>query len=144
MPDYTPVFLPGLTMTSQAAGNITGGDPVEVAGSSTVQTCSASSSPKYVGVAGADAKAGADVTVIADSVVHEGAADGQIIAGDQLVASAKPGCQVAAAPPAALSFTTWDASSAAAVNAAISTARAVMGLALNNAVDGGTVRWMQK
>ena len=64
MPDYSAVFLPGLTMTSTAAGTITGGDTLEVAGSGTVQKTTYSDVPntvgsvKCVGVAAHDAVTG--------------------------------------------------------------------------------------
>lgn len=134
MPDYTPVYLPGLTVTFQAAGNLTGGDPVEVAGSGTVQRVASAPSAKYVGIAAADVAAGLEVTVIVDKVIHEGAADGVVTAGDELVASAVAGRQVRSLPPLAAPPGLAD------VNAA----RSVIGLALITAGDGGTVRWMQK
>ena len=138
MPDYSPVFLPGLTMTFQAAVDLTGGDPVEVAGSGTVQKCTAGpgglGSQKYVGVANSDARAGLNVTVTAANPVHEGPADGPVIAGDLVMASAKPGCQVTSAPPAASSPAQAD----------VNTDRAIIGVALITAADGSTVRWMQR
>ena len=134
MPDYSAVFLPGLVMTSQAAGTITGGDPVEVAGTGTVQKVAGVNSQKVVGVAAMDATAGGRVTVIVDRVVHDGLADGAITAGDQLVASSVAGRQVKTLPPLG------GAPGQADVNAA----RAIIGIALTTASDGGTVRWMQK
>ena len=102
MPDYAPVFLPGLAVTLTAAGTITGGDPLEVAGSGTVQKCTAGpggvGSVKCIGVAAHDAVSGASVTVIADRVVHQGAADGAVTAGDQLMASSAAGRQVKTMP----------------------------------------------
>jgi hypothetical protein len=133
MPEYSPVFLPGLTVTFTAAGNITGGDPVEIAGSGTVQKVTAAGSLKYAGVAGHDAPAGLPVTVILDRVVHEGTADGSINAGDQLTASPRPGRQVTTLIPAA-----------AATAADINQARAVIGVAMISAADGTTVRWFQR
>lgn len=133
MPDYTPVLLPGLTGTFTAAGPLAGGDPVEVAGSGTVQKVAGPATLKYVGVAAHDAIAGAHVTVIVDRVIHEGPADGPVNAGDQLAASPAAGCQVTALPAAA-----------GATLADINQARAVIGLALNTAANGTPVRWMQK
>lgn len=132
MADYTPVWLPGLTGTFTAAGAITGGDPVEVAGSGTVQKVAGLASAKYVGVAGADAKTGEPVTVIMARVVHEGLADGAVNAGDQLTASPVAGRQVAALP-AATGATAGD----------INAARAVVGIALTTAASGTVVRWQQ-
>jgi hypothetical protein len=144
VPDYTPLFLPGLVITMTAGEDITGGDPVEVSAPSTVIRAAAGSA-RYLGVAGADATTGRTVTVICDRVVHEGNADGAVNAGDQLTVSAKAGCQVKTAPPAAAdlgaSFTR--AGSSQAVNDAITAARAVIGVALTTAADGTPVRWAQ-
>lgn len=131
MPDYTAVFLPGLTMTFTAASNLAGGDPVEVAGSGLVQRASAAT-PRYVGMAGHDVQAGLRVTVIAARPVFDSSADGAITAGDQLAASAVAGRAVRTVPPAGT-----------ATAADIAAARAVIGLALTTAADGATVRWMQ-
>lgn len=138
MPDYTAVFLPGLTMTSVAAGTITGGDPVEVAGSGTVQRAtvgpSSLGSAKCIGVAAQDAAAGARVTVIVDRVVHEGLADGVITAGDQLMASTVAGRQVRTVP----------VTGGSPGKADVDQARVIIGVALTTASDAATVRWMQK
>jgi hypothetical protein len=133
VPDYSPVFLPGLTITLQAADNITGGDPLEVAGSGTCQKAAAGSL-KYIGVANKDAAAGYAVTLTAASPVFDGPADGAILAGDQLVASGRTGCQVTGAP-----IVPADPGQADMI-----TSRAIIGVALTTAVDGGTVRWMQR
>jgi hypothetical protein len=137
VPDYSPVFLPGLTMTSVAAGAITGGDPVEVAGSGTVQKCTAGpsglGSARYVGVALMDTAPGLQLTVVIDRVVHQGNADGAITAGDQLMASAKAGCQVRTVPATATVPGKTD----------VDQARVIIGLALTSAPDGIPVRWMQ-
>lgn len=138
MPDYSAVFLPGLMMTSTAAGTITGGDPVEVAGSGTVQRSTAGpnslGSLKCIGISAQDATAGARVTIIVDRVVHEGAADGAITAGDQLMTSSVAGRQVKTVP----------ATGGAPGQVDVNQARAIVGIALTTAADGGTVRWMQK
>lgn len=137
MPDYAPVFLPGLTMTSIAAAAITGGDAVEVAGSGTVQTCTAGpsglGSARYVGIATADTPPGLMLTVVIDRVVHEGTADGAITAGDQVMASYRPGCQVKTAP----------VTSAVPGKTDVDAARVIIGLALTTAPAGTPVRWMQ-
>lgn len=132
MADYAPVLLPGLTGTFSAAGPVTGGDPVEVAGSGTVQKTTAGTAC-YIGIAASDAAVGALVTVIMDRVVHEGPADGPVNARDQLIASPAAGRQVKTLPAAATA-------TAADINAA----RAVIGVALITAADGATVRWMQR
>jgi Uncharacterized conserved protein (DUF2190) len=140
MADYTAVFLPGLTMTSTALSNITGGDPVEVAGTDLVQKCtpgpSGWGSAKYIGIAATDAYAGQLVTIITDRVVHEGPADGPVNAGDQLMASSAPGCQVTTAPPTGTIPGQLE-------QADVDCARAVIGVALTTAASGTTVRWIQ-
>jgi hypothetical protein len=141
VPDYAPVFLPGLTMTSQALTQIWGGDPVEVAGTDLVQKCtpgpSGLGSAKYIGIAAEDAIAGAKLTVILMRVVHEGTADGAITAGDQLMASSKPGCQVKTAPPTGQVPGQTE-------QADVDYARVVIGISLRAAADGTTVRWVQR
>ena len=146
MPDYTPVIIPGLTVTFTAATAVTGGDPVEVAGSGLVQACAAPGSPRYVGVAAADTAAGLLVTVFSDRVLHEGLADGPVTAGDQVMASSVPGRQVTAAPAPAVDVggTFNETTINAALNAALQAERAVIGVAITNAPDGQPVRWMQK
>lgn len=139
MPDYSAVFLPGLLMTSQAAGTITGGDPVEVAGTGTVQRSTVGpsaglGSAKCIGIAAQDAVAGAKITVIVDRVVHDGAADGAVTAGDQVMASSTAGRQVKTVP----------VTSGSPNKADVDQARVIIGIALTTASDGGTVRWMQK
>jgi hypothetical protein len=137
--DYAPVFLPGLTATFTAAGTLIGGDPVEVAGSNTVQKTTAGDtnigSFKCIGVATHDATAGSRVTVIMDRVVHEGTAEGAINAGDQLMASSLAGHQVIAAPVV---------SGGAPAKADVQVSRAIIGIALTTAASNGTVRWMQR
>ncbi len=139
MPDYAPVFLPGLVASFTAAGTITGGDLVEVAGSGTVQKTTAGpsaglGSAKCVGVAGQDAIPGARVTVIMDRVVHEGAADGAINAGDQVMSSSVAGRQVKTVP----------VTGASPGKADVDQARVVTGIALTTAGDGGIIRWQQR
>jgi hypothetical protein len=145
--DYTPVHLPGLTITLTAAGPVAGGDPVEVAGAGTVRKCAPPGPPAaYVGVAAHNADPGAPVTVIAAAPVHEGLADGPVNAGDQLAASTAAGRQVTTAGPAALALPdVWDgAAASAALTAAVGAARAVIGVALTTAADNATVRWIQR
>lgn len=138
MPDYAPVLLPGLTGTFTAAAPIVHGDPLEVAGSGTVQHAapgpSGLGSACYVGVAAHDAIAGALVTVVMDRVVHEGPADGSVNARDLLMASSVPGRQVRAVP--AVSGTPGQAD--------VNQARVIIGIALTTASDGAIVRWQQR
>ena len=137
MPDYSAVFLPGLLMTSQAAGPVTGGDPLEVAGSGTCQRAtpgpSGLGSAKVIGIASHDAAPGRPVTYVAARPVHEGPADGPVTAGDQVMASSVAGRQVRSCPPAP----------GTPGKADIDAARAVIGIALTTAPDNATVRWMQ-
>jgi hypothetical protein len=139
VPDYTAVFLPGLTMTSQAAGTIVGGDPVEVAGSGTVQKTTAGpsaglGSAACIGIAAHDATAGQKVTVICDRCVHEGAADGVINAAAQVMSSSVAGRQVKAVP----------VTGGSPGKADVDQARVIIGIALTTASDGAVVRWMQR
>jgi hypothetical protein len=130
-------------MTSTAAGTITGGDPVEVAGSGTVRKTTtfaphggnaALGSGGCIGIAAQDALTGARVTVIVDRVVHEGAADGAVTAGDQVMSSAVTGRQVKKVPD----------STGTPIQQDVDQARVVIGIALTTAADNGTVRWMQR
>ena len=139
MPDYSAVFLPGLTMTSQAAGALTGGDPVEVAGTGTVQRATAGPSAGLgsaccIGIAAHDAIPGMKVTVICDRAVHEGLADGVVSARDQVMTSLVAGRQVKTVP----------ATGGAPGKADVDQARVIIGIALTTASDGNVVRWMQK
>lgn len=146
MPDYAAVFLPGQTWTSKAAGTVTGGDPLEVAGVGQVQKCAGASSPKYVGIAAEDATAGAFLTVISNKPTFDGIAEGTVTAGDQVVASAVAGKQVKSLPASNIdvggSFV--QATINTAINAGLNAVRAVIGVALTTASDGQTVRWIQK
>ena len=140
MPDYTPLFLPGLTATFTAMGPVTGGDPVEVAGSMLVQRCtpgpSGLGSGKYIGVAAQDVISGNLVTVVLDRVVHQGNADGSVTAGDLLMASAKYGCQVKTAPVTSGLIPPTAAD--------VDQVRVIIGIALTTAPDGTLLTWAQK
>lgn len=120
--DYTPVHVPGTAITLQAADAIEAGDPVEVAGSGTIQRATAGTE-KYVGVAGHPATMGLLVTVFAGKIVHEGAAELDITAGRPVEASGLDGYQVKEANDPA--------------------DPTVIGLALTSAADGQDVRWLQ-
>ena len=121
MADYSPVFTPGIAITMQASAAVDAGDPVEVSGSGTVARASAASAA-YVGVAAHAATPGVLVTVFAGKIVHEGAADQPITAGDAVEASGTADRQVR--------------------RVAAGTA-GVIGLALTSAADAADVRWMQ-
>lgn len=85
MADYTPIYAPGVAITSSASAAITGGQMVAVSGTGTVAPAAADS-PDVIGVAGNDAASGAIVTVHAlAGVVHEFVAGtGGITAGDHV------------------------------------------------------------
>jgi hypothetical protein len=140
VPDYTPLYLPGLTATFTALGSITGGDPLEVAGTMMVQKCrpgpSGLGSAKYIGIATQDVISGNLTTVVLDRVVHQGTADGAVTAGDLLMASSKTGCQVKTAPVTS--------SLVPPVTADVDQVRVIIGVALTTAPDGTLLTWMQK
>jgi hypothetical protein len=146
MTDYAPVFLPGTVITVVAAGTITGGDPLEVAASGTVQKCAAAGSAKYVGIALEDAVAGNRLTMAANKPVFDGIAEGTVTAGDQVCASAVAGKQVKSVPVSAVNLgATYDQTgSDAALNAGLAAIRSVIGVAMSTASDNTTVRWMQR
>lgn len=135
MPDYTPVYVPSKVVTMTASGAISGGDILEVAGSGLVRKCATAASMNYIGVAGEDTPAGGRVTMYARGFIHESIAQGTITAGDQLVSSdglvGNAGKQVKTLPLVA----------GAPGLADVNQARAVMGVALTTAADGGKVRW---
>jgi hypothetical protein len=135
MPDYGPVVMPGWTWNSRAAATITGGDPLEVAGSGTVQPVNVATL-RYVGIAAHDAFTGQQVTVISARPIFDGPADGPITAGDALHASATPGRQVATAPAV---------SGGANANLNdLNNTRAIIGTALTTAADGQLCRWQMQ
>jgi hypothetical protein len=147
VPDYTAVFLPGLVITVVAAGPITGGDPLEVAGTGTVQKCAGAGSAKYVGIAALDAIAGNRLTMFANKPVFDGIAEGTVTAGDQVCASAVAGKQVKTVPASAVDIgasPTVQATANTAINAGLAAVRSIIGVAMTTATDGTTVRWMQK
>lgn len=146
MADYTPVFLPGQTFTSQASGAITGGDLVGVSGSNTVAKITALASQAYVGIAAHDAATGAKVAVIAAKPVHESVADGTVTAGDAITSTNTANRQVKtlATTAADLGATYVQAAVNTAVNLAVNNVRAVVGIALTTASDNTLVRWMQR
>lgn len=86
MAEYLPIYKPGQAITLKASAAITGGKLLEVSGSGTVAHAGAAST-KTVGVAGFDAANGADVTVYTGGVQHLEAA-GEVTAGDQVQAGA--------------------------------------------------------
>ncbi|SRR5260370_13363093 len=134
MGDYTPVYLPGDSITSSAAAAITGGQLLEVAGSGTVQpTSAAGTSSHVVGVAAQDASVNARVTFFGRGVVHEliASAAGGITAGDQVISGTTLGTVVTLAP------------AAAAAAADVNNARALVGIALTTAIAGAKLRVME-
>jgi len=133
MPDYTPVYAPSKVTTMTAAGNIAGGDILEVAASGTVRKCTTALSFAYIGVAGDDTPSGGRVTVFTRGFVHESVADGAVNAGDQLNTSATLGRQVITAA----------ATGASPGKADVDRVRAVIGVALTTAADNAKVRWME-
>lgn len=108
MAQHTPLFLPGQSYTRRTSAAVTGGQLVEVSGSGTVAPAAADST-KVIGVAGFDAAAG-DIVTVHTAGVHPLAASGAISAGDQVAAAASG--KVAAGTTA------------------------VIGVALDDAVDG--------
>ena len=145
MPDYTAVFIPSLVITLTASAAITGGDPVEVSGNGTCARVAATGSGHVIGVAAQDAQINARVSVYARGLVHEGRADGPVTAGDQVVASATAGRQVATL---AVSGVTENATYSNTetqnnINNSVNAARGVLGVALTTAADNAKVRWME-
>lgn len=87
MPEYTPRFKPGQSITSQASAAITGGRLVSVSGSGTVAT-SAADAATVVGVNAFDVAASGDkVTLypLRSGGVHKLVASGAITAGAGVV-----------------------------------------------------------
>jgi hypothetical protein len=145
MADYVPVFVPSRAGSMTASVAITGGSPLVVSGSGTVAPAAANASAQCIGVAGNDTVPNGRVTVYMRGFVHESVADGPVTAGDQVGTTATANRQVKTIAPAAVdmgaAFT--QATSNAAVNAGISAARAVLGIALTTAADGVKVRWLE-
>lgn len=134
MPDYTPVYLYGRSVTFTLSVACVGGDLLEVSGNGTVRPWVPNATPsnKIVGVAAQDAAVGARVTTWGFGPVHESVADGTVTAGDQVIASQNAGRQVKTAP-AVTTPTPGD----------VTVTRAILGVALTTAADGLKVRWMQ-
>lgn len=87
MSDYVPLFKPGSTIPSTASAAITGGQLLEVTGSSTVGPAAAAST-KCVGVAAFDVASGGRVTIHCGGVQRIVAATGGVTAGDIVAAGA--------------------------------------------------------
>jgi hypothetical protein len=124
MADYIPLYDAGDTITLQASATIVGGQLLMMTGDGTVGPATALTTA-WIGVAAFDAASGAKVTVYRDAV-HKLTASGAITAGDQVAAAAAGA--VATLPAAA-----------AAAAADVNKARAVVGVAINTAIDTGTV-----
>lgn len=87
MGDYSPKFAGGdPPITLKASADIVGGQLVMISGPSTVAPATAKT-PKWIGVAGHNAKAGEEVTVHKGGVQRP-AASGAITAGDLVVCAA--------------------------------------------------------
>jgi len=133
-----------LTYTSTASGTITGGDPLEVSGNGTVAKVAGANSAKFVGVAAHDSTNTNPIRVYVINPVFDGVADGAITAGDQLVPSntASKTVKTLAAANVDVTSSFVQATVNTAINNSVNQARAIVGLALTSASDGGTVRWM--
>ncbi len=120
MAEFTPVFTTDAPITQQASATVTGGRLVENTGTSLVGPAGAAST-KVVGVAANDVASGAKVQVwpLAGNV-FEITASGAVSAGDGLAAGA--------------------AGTVAAI--AAGTFQQLVGVAMNAAADGATVRFM--
>lgn len=131
MPDYTPVYVEGDSITLTASTAVSGGDMLEVTGAGTVGKVATLASTKFVGVASADVPSGGRVMFWCRGPVHESLADGTVTAGDQVTSTATAGRQV----KTAAAVTTPTAGD-------VTTTRAVLGVALTTAADNLKVRWM--
>lgn len=120
MGNYFPIANPATNFTFQAAGPVTGGDPLEFSGDGQVQR--AAGTGRYAGIAAQDAKASQTLTVYVGNATFTGPAEGAVNAGDDLAASEVPGRQVRTAPAGA----------------------EVIGRAFSTAADGAAVKWHQK
>jgi hypothetical protein len=87
MAEYTPLYLPGDSITKPTSGAVTGGLPVYVSGSGTVAN-SAAAANIPVGVAAFDAASGDQVTFFGRGTVHRLTASGTVTAGDVVEAAA--------------------------------------------------------
>lgn len=143
--DYSPLFQPGDVIPLTAGGTIAAGDLVGVSASGQVSKVSALQARTWIGVAANAAAATERVTVFARGPVHESVADGTVTAGDEIGTTNTANRQVKTIPATATTFAgTYSAADAkAVVDAAINSARAVVGIALTTAADNATVRWMQ-
>lgn len=147
MPDYTPVYIQGRSLTLTLSASCVGGDLLAVSGSGTVAPWvpNATPSTKIIGVAAEDTPTAGRVTVFGFGPVHESLADGPVTAGDQLVAASSAGRQVKSLPASNLDLGAAfnQAADNTVVNLGINNARSVLGVALTTAADGQKVRWMQ-
>lgn len=139
MADYTPVYLPGNTITLITSGAVVGGDVLVVSGSGTVAKAAAANARNVIGKAAHDAALGARVAIFGRGTVHESVAEATVTAGDQIGTSAVAGRQVVTVAPALVSATPTKAE----IETAVNNARAVLGVALTTAADAAKVRWME-
>jgi hypothetical protein len=147
MPDYTPVYIQGRSLTLTTSASCVGGDLLAVTGSGTVAPVvpGATPSAKVVGVAAEDTPSGGRVTVFGFGPVHESIADGTVTAGDQITTASTASRQVKTLPVSNLDLGAAfnQAADNTAVNLAVNNARSVLGVALTTAADNTKVRWMQ-
>jgi hypothetical protein len=123
MGNYFPVSNPATSYYFTAAGQVTGGDPVEFtgAGQGDGQVQRSAAGSRYAGIASRDVSPGTSFAVYVGTAIFYGLAEGAVTAGDLLAASAVPGHQVKTALPGA----------------------EVIGKALGSAADGTQVHWIQ-
>lgn len=142
--DYQPVYLPGIAISLTASAAVTAGDLVEVTGSGTCAPVTVGSEPagKAIGLAASDAASGDRVTVYGRGTVHESVALGTVNAGDQVGSGVTGDTDAGVRTVAAAALT--GTPTAAEINAELSKARAVLGVALTTATFPANVRWMSK
>lgn len=131
MADYIPVFRPGQDITMTAGAAITGGRLVVISAANTVIE-SAGINAAWLGVAVQDAASGAKVGVTSGGV-QEVTASGAVAVGDAVVPAA-------AGRVATVAATTATAAATATTQTDINNTRAIVGVALTAAADGGKVR----
>lgn len=155
MAEYLPAFAPGDLITLVAGEAITAGTPVKAstAADNTVLIAT-SASPRVVGVAARDAASGADILIWGRGVVHLLLAEGAITRGDLVqVAAADGSISVFDETPAAFTIDDVDidgtpdhanveAAIKAGVDAALTSYRSVIGVALASIADEATGRVM--
>jgi hypothetical protein len=144
--DYTPVYVPGKTLTLTASAAISGGDLLSVSGSGQVAKTAVPGSgiapAVVIGVAASDTPINGRVTVYARGIVHESIAQGTVTAG-QLVSAPQNGATAGAQVQAIAGQDVGASPSQTSINLALSDALAVIGIALTTASNPAKVRWME-